>query len=319
MYFAKTPRVLAPIVHESRQARCIGWHCLTAAEQFGIIFSSVVVFLVFSLVYMYCLGRACIANKDRQASRLDIAKHSRVSSHGHRRPATPLVWTPTTQNQLVVRPAMAGQQALGLRQVWSQPYTNPVIYHGVPLVPLAFTASATQPAAAYQQPIYDGTSDPAPSRPPSCARDTFTANTIRSKSPGWRRRLNQILQLPLGRASTIHTDSGPASPKSIRQDHCVFRQESGSNHSVRKKSQAKRQSHRAGKKTGGLETSSAEVASIRSTAATVRSDDFELISPASSLDSQPGVKTDVDGGSLAPSNVASSLAQTPNSAEGTAN
>lgn len=46
---------MAPIV--ARDDRCIGWHCLTDAQKFGIIFSIVVVSVVLTIAYLFYLGR----------------------------------------------------------------------------------------------------------------------------------------------------------------------------------------------------------------------------------------------------------------------
>ncbi|KAF4124122.1 hypothetical protein GMORB2_5838 [Geosmithia morbida] len=47
----------------SPEPRCFGWHCLTVAEKFGIIFSAAVVIIVLSISWMCYMGRAASSHR----------------------------------------------------------------------------------------------------------------------------------------------------------------------------------------------------------------------------------------------------------------
>lgn len=285
MFFQEATRTATSIL--SRSAKCIGWYCLTAAEQFGIIFSSVVVFLVLSLVYMYCLGRACVASKDKYADRPGTERIR--YSVNHRAPPNIRVPLPTAQNRLTFSPVALGQQPTNFTSPLGRPYIHPACYYGVPLVPPTYPAYSNQSPANYQPPVVAEPEASPMHQGYEQAKDPFGADRVRAKSPGWRRRINQILRIPVGRASTIHTNSAPGSPTSAQYEGAVSRGDGDLADCDEKLKTPKKASLRGKEAPRDLESRKTDTPSIRSTAATVYSDDFEMISPTSSIDIEHGI------------------------------
>ncbi|KAG8419981.1 hypothetical protein J3458_004801 [Metarhizium acridum] len=272
----------------SRSTGCTGWQCLTTAQRFGVIFSAIVVFLVASLVYMYSLGRACVANKERQAQ--EYSKYQNAYSGRHGLASSTSARMSTAPNQLMAWQAMAGHQPPNFMLPMAQPYMPPHVFHpGIPLVPSTYQRCPGQQSAKYRQTTLAGGLAPQTQPPCHRTRDPFTVDMVRSKSPGWRRRLNQILRVPVGRASTIQTDSGDASPVSARHRQSTSRRGIiDSTQSLSTRRQKRKHNRHGGEKKQDCGSGNGEAVSIRSNAATVYSDDFQIISPASSFDGQPG-------------------------------
>lgn len=272
----------------SRSAGCTRWQCLTTAQRFGVIFSAIVLFLVISLVYMYFLGRACVAKKKRQAKEYSKYKNAYSGSHGLA--SSTSAQMSTAPNQFMAWQAMADDQAPNFMPPLAQPYMPPlVVYHGMPLMPSTYQRCPSQHAARYWQTTLAGGVASQTQQPGHQTRGPFTVDMGHSKSPGWRRRLHQILRVPVGRASTIQTDSGDASPVSARHRQSASRR--GINYSTQSfntRRKTKKHSRHGKEKKQDRGSGNAEAASIRSNAATVYSDDFQIISPASSYDGQPG-------------------------------
>ncbi|OAA43100.1 hypothetical protein NOR_04467 [Metarhizium rileyi] len=260
-----------------RGSRCTGWQCLTASEQFGVIFSATVVFLVVALVYMYCLGRACVAGKEKRAS--EIAKHG--NTHHHSQGPAPILLgpMPAVQKQLVAWPAIARHPPHNLTLPSAQSYMPGVMHHGMPLVPSTYMYQnypGRQPEG-HQQPTSTAGLTPQTQQPNYQTRDR------------WRQRVNQMLRVPVGKASTIRTVSRPASPETTHQQQ--LGSERGVNYPARsshKRRETKKQGPYGGKKVQDHGSGTADATSILTNAATVHSDDFKMISPASSVDAQLG-------------------------------
>ncbi|KHN95098.1 uncharacterized protein MAM_06983 [Metarhizium album ARSEF 1941] len=262
----------------SRSAGCIRWECLTIAQRLGVALGAVVLFLVVSLVYMYSLGRACVANKERKSH--GITKQGNTCGWSHGLPVSVSAQMSTAQNQLIAWQAVASHQLPNF--TFPPP---PVFYHGMPLVPSTYQQYPSQYSARYQQTNMAGGSAPPTRQPCRQTRHSCTAVRTRAESPEWLRRLNQTLPASTGKASTIQTDSGPESPVSVHHRQSASRRDTiDPSQCSRKKSQTKRERRRRGEeKTQDHGFEDPEAASIRSNAATVYSDDFQIIGPASSV------------------------------------
>jgi hypothetical protein len=275
--------------HLSRAAKCTGWHCLTAAERFGILFCAAIAVLLLSLVYMYCLGRACIANKEAQASASGSANSTGPYSRSHGLHISGSVPTLSpTRSRAIAWPGMVSQQPL---VVMARPFNRPVLYHGMPLVPSTCQVCPNHQPIGHGQSTFASVPEPRPQPRYQQARDPYVADRVQLKPPGWRRVLHRTLGIPVGKASTIHTESGRTSPTTAHPRPSLSRREYGSLQSRNEMKQMEKGVQRDGSpmKTQGCESGNFEVSSIRSNAATVYSDDFQIISPTPSIDNQPGI------------------------------
>lgn len=231
---------------------CLGWHCLTAAEQFGVVFSSVIVFLVVSLVYMYCLGKAVAYRRSRESAEPSQHMNSGVIN---RHAAATVQLVPLT-GQYPAGTLLGPKSHNQIASPFAQPYMTPPCYQGIP-----FAASTNRRDDGHPIPK---------SQQPERRRGTVDADVAGKshlRSPRWRQLPHRIPQPPLGKACTVYSESNPPSPTSI-----VGRKESQSGApSTECHSTANRHDE-------------AEADSVTTTAATVHSDDFQMLGPPSSTD-----------------------------------
>lgn len=204
---------------EARHEQCLGWRCLNAAQQFGIIFSIVVFFIVGSLLYMYAIGKAKISHEN---------KHTQVFVGGVRvlRPATkPNSRSISRSGSKMISPANPPFTAIN---------NHPLAYYTVPML-YRLNTIPPQIGPTVAQPTYPSIAAnpnfvaPIPQLVPSfrqlnnadIANEQHQASSheianVRSNSqtrvPNWFQRLQTAFRLPTGRASTVATRSRSPSP-----------------------------------------------------------------------------------------------------------
>ncbi|CAG7554347.1 unnamed protein product [Fusarium equiseti] len=203
----------SPSIH-IRSDKCYSWDCLTPSEQAGIIVSVVATSAILLFAYMYYLGRLTDAHRQVIIRRQRRNRAQRANFiHFHE----------VSLVQLPVVPQYPSENVL----------YAPFVYHPEPLVasyhpttarviipsPTMPTVVPVQPTAYVHVPVVGTSNDrvensPQPFQPtPSISLPTpsDTDNTT-SHEREWWKRLCQVLGLPVGRASTITSDSIPNSP-----------------------------------------------------------------------------------------------------------
>lgn len=234
---------------------CIGWHCLTAAEQFGVVFSSVTVFLVVSLTYMYCLGKAVAYRRSRESAEPSQHMNSGVIN---RHAAATVQLVPLT-GQYPAGTLLGPNSHNQVAAPFAQPYMTSLCFQGIPVAASTNRRDDGHPIPKSQQPERRrGTVD------------ADVAGKSHSPWPRWRQLHNRIPQPPLpplGKACTVYSESNPPSPTSIVELK-------GSQSGVRST-----ECHSTANR-----HDDAEADSVTTTAATVHSDDFQMLGPPSSTD-----------------------------------
>lgn len=182
--------------------RCVGWHCLTAAQKFGIIFSAAVVTVVLAIAWMYYLGRVATLQRNRKSVALPGGR--RIRRNPHIPPTVSLGELPIAQHwpghppQVYYQPVIFSTGPPQIAQtVRAQPYfvagpcqpvrPPPLAY--IPTVPCPITSQVGPPAVWLGQQPAQVESPPSPDYQP--------------REPTWAQRLNRAFGLPVGRASTI--------------------------------------------------------------------------------------------------------------------
>ncbi|CEI39011.1 hypothetical protein FVEN_g10090 [Fusarium venenatum] len=205
----------ACIIH-ARGKKCFEWDCLTSSEQGGIITTVVVTSIILLLVCMYYLGRIIVAHQEiaisqrrrrrrrRQQQRTNLARFYDVAlvqlpvvpqypSENVVYAFSPFVYHPhgqinDVQNQ-TTRILIPQQPVLAVTPL------HAATYAGYPVADVQGQRSNYQ---ANQRPISVLTSAP--------------SENIGGLETDWWGRLRRVFGLPLGRASTIATDSVPTTP-----------------------------------------------------------------------------------------------------------
>ncbi|KAG6068116.1 hypothetical protein E4U32_001798 [Claviceps aff. humidiphila group G2b] len=271
-----------------RRGSCIGWQCLTSAEQFGVIFSSIIVFLILSLVYMYCLGKAITYRRSKESREPPrytdsgaIVRHAAVNV-----PTAPsTVLYPTIA---LMTPAYYNQVAIS----FPQSHMAPIAFRGIPVAAPTYRRDAGQSIPISQS--------PANISEPGCKQGGQHTNIVnpnmsaesQTATPGWRQLLRRALRLPLGQAHTIYSDSNPSSPRDSRSETAgspgCAQQSDIQAGNVEERVERQPRVHSAEDSSAEDGCDEAETASIATDAATVHSDDFQMLSPPSSIDSPSG-------------------------------
>ncbi|KAL7902382.1 hypothetical protein HDV63DRAFT_399472 [Trichoderma sp. SZMC 28014] len=274
-----------------RSDTCLGWHCLNSATRFGIIFSIVVAFIILSLVWMYCAGRATIfrnETKTHHASRVQKERRYQFTRKGTAR-STP---HPVPQN-LGFGNGMPQNLPL---YFWPSPQRLPVQPFGVMNTHTAqiHMMAPTSLPQGTQYPTYPVVTAPElPKAEDSRKEPSPAPDECASSHPTWWQRFYRAFNLPAGAASTIVSSPSP-SPEPEQRAIMRIDHSAANNHSA---------AHRHLETTtprfddqiykGTFETTATEQddtssmlcnldasndskESIRSDAATVRSDDFEV-------------------------------------------
>jgi hypothetical protein len=271
---------------DPRSHHCLGWDCLTPAEQAGIIISATVILIVLLFAYMYYLGRITTAHQEI------------VLRRQRRRRRRSFALAPTVSLvQLPPVPRFPSQQVS----------YQPLLYHP-PLAPLAPVALPhlqgppgvmpqqqipvflpVQPTTYVQpQPIFQPTTrQNEPVRPlqrSGSVPASMSSSGLPPRHPSWRQRLRRAFGLPLGRASTVDSESVPGTPPIPQPQPEGSHQEANANISTDKQAEA----HDAPRNSGPSDHSQGSdmsntagsdiIRSPGSAAATVHSDDYDLIS-----------------------------------------
>ncbi|KAF5632375.1 aminoadipate-semialdehyde dehydrogenase large subunit [Fusarium sp. NRRL 52700] len=284
------PNILSLCV---RGHRCLGWDCLTPSEQAGIITSATVILIVLLFVYMYYLGRITTAHQEI------------VLRRQRRRRRRSFAVAPTVSLvQLPPVPRFPSQQVS----------YQPVLYHP-PLAPLAPATlphlhgpSGAMPqqqipvflpvqSTTYvqPQPVFQPTTrqnEPVRSmqRSGSC-QSSMSSSGLPPRHPSWRQRLRRAFGLPLGRASTVGSESVPGTPAISQPQLEDSHRESNAYRSTDKQTEAHEapstsqdlvyDSGPSDRSRGSDRSDTAGSDRMRSpgsAAATVHSDDYDLIS-----------------------------------------
>ncbi|KAK2592974.1 hypothetical protein QQS21_009341, partial [Conoideocrella luteorostrata] len=157
----------------------------------------------------------------------------------------------------------------------------PVFHHGIPFAPSPIRQGTNQDVSAIPQPVPASQSI---RQQPGLHRGAASPTPVDEfhRKPGWRQLMNLILRLPRGRASTVHTESSPPSPTGNHQElhlHTgiaeAFAQENPAPEASQSSVEENLQS---------LQVREGEADSIQTNVATVHSDDFQMLSPPSSID-----------------------------------
>ncbi|PFH61345.1 hypothetical protein XA68_17594 [Ophiocordyceps unilateralis] len=237
-----------------RLSRCVGWSCLSSAQRSGIIFSIAFFSVVFFLVYMHCLGKAAISRRERRSVRLPGGRRvprQSLGTHGGVIAQLPVVWLwPGNQAHVVYQPALFNVEGHHGPRAQPVPYpehytlSSPGIWnHQVPGCNLR---PATQPM-------------PNPLRP--------------LEQPTWRQRLNRVMRFPVGRASTIASESAAGTP-GPRDSMEITGLPPAAANGTQPDDQVPRQGR------GNDSPEASESRSIQTNVATVHSDDFRVDEPA---------------------------------------
>lgn len=195
---------------QQRDDQCSGWNCLTQAEQFGIIFSIVVISVILLVAYMFYLGHAVSSHQEVVLERRRKQKKRRggtitqlpvvqnIPTYAHQIGCQPYAphfsSTPTASYQVQFIPGYQFQQ------------------HGPAVHPLHLGMFDCQPNVSPTiQGMREGTDHP--EQPPSPS--PHVSENLPPLQPTWRQRLSRMFRLPVGRASTI-ASSAPVTPAPSR-------------------------------------------------------------------------------------------------------
>lgn len=275
--------------------KCLGWGCLTQAEQFGIIFSIVVTSAILILAYMYYLGRITEAHRELVVIMQRRRRRRRRSHNSQPSPALALTQVPVTQ-RVPTYPSGAFYQPMVYNVagvIGPQPH-QPIIptYFPQQPIPVAYPVPPQQPQPSYRTRghIPRAYSQRSPARTQS---DSSSCRDLPPRQPSWRQRLARVLGLPVGRASTIASSSAPAT---LRVSHSQTRMASvdGTRAATEVRHDAERTSHESHTQAARVQVSESPPhqheapseenvggSSVPSDAATVHSDDYlpALINP----------------------------------------
>lgn len=267
-----------------RSNTCLGWHCLNSATRFGIIFSIVVTFIILSVVWMYCAGRARIFRIKTQKNHAPEQKRQRRYHRTPKGSARPVSYS--TPQHFVL-----GNRAPQNFPVYFLP--TPQILPPQPFgVINAHTAHMQAPAPTSmpqgpQYPIYPGAAAPELPKAEDSHEESNRAPESSSSHPTWWQRFYRAFNLPAGAASTIASSPSPSpDPEQraiIRIDHSAPNRRLGNippqpdNQIYQGTSEmTTEEQDDTSSMLCNLDASNDSRESIRSDAATVHSDDFEV-------------------------------------------
>ncbi|PTB56623.1 hypothetical protein M431DRAFT_80087 [Trichoderma harzianum CBS 226.95] len=268
-----------------RSDSCLGWHCLSSATHFGIIFSVVVVVIVLSIVWMYYMGRARIMGNQTKLHNVPRRQRNRQlhrSPNGPTRPVSHLV-----QPAPVLQYGVAQQTPIYFFSSRPQILTiqppgviNPHLYLPAPIV--------RPPEAPRPKPSDDVASSPPKAEETQQEKVQPSGNESPMRHPTWWQRLYRAFTLPVGVASTVASSPSPEPLEPLPPTHINIRHSAScpnfDNHAVqtmdRKEARESERSPEEQDDTSSmvcnLDTSNDSMLSIRSDIATVHSDDYEM-------------------------------------------
>ncbi|KAG6004313.1 hypothetical protein E4U21_001172 [Claviceps maximensis] len=277
-----------------RRGSCNGWQCLTAAEQFGVIFSSIVVFLVLSLVYMYCLGKAVTYRRSRES----VEPPQHMTSGVVVRHAATYVPTPPTTGRYSAATSFLPVFYNQIPIPYAYSYATPVVLRGIPVATATSRPDAGhQSMPGRQPPVTSSEAGRQQEKRDSETVDPNMAAERQTMPPSWRQLVGRVLRLPSGKARTIYSVSNASSPIHTEDEtgsggHADFAQRvtgraegAGEQEEQPIRIRSVEDYHSA-----DPECDETEADSTTTNAATVHSDDFQMLSPPSSIDLQHAVE-----------------------------
>lgn len=271
--------------HLRRSDTCLGWHCLNSATRFGIIFSIVVAVIILSIVWMYCAGRARIFRMKSKTNHASEVQRERRYQFTRKCTARSTPYS-VPQNFVFAN---------------GMPQNFPVYYLPAPQVLPAqpfgvinahnaqvHTMAPTGLPQGTQYPTYPGVTAPELPKTKDSRRESSRApDECPSSHPTWWQRFYRAFNLPAGAASTIASSPSPSpEPEQraiIRIDHSATNRRLGNttpqfdNHidnGIFETTATERDD--TSSMLCNLDASNGSKESIRSDAATVHSDDFEV-------------------------------------------
>jgi hypothetical protein len=244
-------------------ARCVGWHCLTTAQKFGIIFSAAAVAVVLGIAWMYYLGRVASSRNNRRSVRLPGGR--RIRRNTHLPEAMALGDLPVAQSwpgrppQVIYQPVIYSFNSPGGIRAHHYFATGP--YQPIRPPPMAYIPARPQTAFARHgyQGVVNTTAQANLPKQRHVSPTTPPDAPCQPRPLTWVQRMNRVLGLPLGRASTV------ASSISTERDNPSRRNSRESSRSAEHTAQG----------------NAASVHTQSSNAATVHSDDYDIIQPTS--------------------------------------
>jgi hypothetical protein len=195
-------------IYTRHHNHCSGWYCFTSAEQAGIIISAITVTMVALFLWMYVFGRITMAEKKealRQGRKLQtrsITQHGAITllqlPQVPRYPSCRITYIPVSYTQPGVLAAQPPTQSHPL-MIPQQP-----VCMVIPVEPMAYG----YPEPIHHSSIHHGNHpgdsvlhDPSAQTPNSSSYDPAP------RQPTWARRIFRAFGLPVGRASTVETES----------------------------------------------------------------------------------------------------------------
>ncbi|KFA76706.1 hypothetical protein S40288_08109 [Stachybotrys chartarum IBT 40288] len=279
------PEEQSAAVHERRNS-CSGWHCLTEAQKFGVIFSIVTTSIILTLAWTYYLGRVLAARRQSTLFQSPGGRRSGRRTHG----SSNLVL-----GELPVAIHGPGYHPRVIYQPVIYNLIGPQVLHAQPCA--IAEPRISQPVTVPWQPIYQQANyvSPVPGPAVGVHRGGDERSREQSRTPrggGWRprrpslrQRLDQILRIPLGTASTIASSSASEAERrlssqtmrnTISNQFEVLPKQLQASTTPAPSSNSDRESEDDGSVRTGETVEEAEdgVSSLHTNAATVHSDDF---------------------------------------------
>lgn len=292
-------------------ARCVGWHCLTTAQKFGIIFSVVVVAIVLAIAWMYYLGRVASSRMHRNFMTLPGGRRTRKNPNLP--PTISLGELPIAQSwpgqppQIIYQPVIYNIDPL--YETRAQPYSMagpcqvvkppPVAYvPGQPYVTCPHTSRHDVWPEAIPAPhqirqdvwpqlvaqTYQRQPRPQPRHRSASSPCPMPRDQDNSRRSSWSQTLNRAFGLPMGRASTIASSTTRNSesrscPNSIREPSPAKKTtvKATRKPSAEIRAEGPKQPVEGVQTRGGAQS----IRSQSSNAATVHSDDYDMVRSSS--------------------------------------
>lgn len=223
----------------SRRESCIEWRCLTSSQKFGVIFSIVVFFLFFSIIFMFYLGRAKLSYESQKSCGPKLRSANVMAqrvSPPEIVPSTPytafLPCTFTVHGEPI--PIYHPNPALSPRAaIWPQhpaipasnfpvpvAYAAPPEHHFYPHEPTGAIPSVLPSTFNNVQHQSQYTAPPAPPAPIPVP----AAHTERM-SPSWFQKVQRAFRIPPGRASTVASRSPSVASRRLDTEAAVTQAE----------------------------------------------------------------------------------------------
>ncbi|CAJ0553912.1 Ff.00g124240.m01.CDS01 [Fusarium sp. VM40] len=189
-------------------SHCSGWYCFTPAEQAGIIISVITVTMVALFVWMYVFGRITM-NEKRKAPRQGGRLQNHSSTQNVPIPLFQLPQVPSfPSSRVTYLPIPYTRPGILAAQVPTQ--GHPFI---IPQQPICMMIPVEPMAYGYPQPTYHSSTHHG-SHPndstlyyASAQASVSSSYNLTPRQPTWVQRVCRAFGLPIGRASTVDTES----------------------------------------------------------------------------------------------------------------